>query len=93
MGVPVVTLSSDRFVSHVGESILANIGLSECVTNTEDAYIAKALSLAEDLPYLAELRKELRSRLLDSPLCDGPGFTRDLEGVYRTMWRAWCQSE
>ena len=93
MGVPVVNLHGDRFVSHVGQSILTNIGLGDCVVNSEDAYIAKAVALAADLPRLADLRRQLRSQLLNSPVCDGPGFTRDLESAYRTMWHTWCQTQ
>lgn len=91
MGVPLITLCGDRYVSHVGETILKNLDLTEYVTDSEEAYISKAIALASDLPRLAELRGELRNRLLNSPLCDGPGFTRDLEVVYRQMWEAWCQ--
>jgi predicted O-linked N-acetylglucosamine transferase (SPINDLY family) len=25
-----------------------------------------------------------------SPLMDGKGFARDMEAIYRQMWRAWC---
>jgi predicted O-linked N-acetylglucosamine transferase (SPINDLY family) len=25
-----------------------------------------------------------------SPLCDAGTFTRQLEAVYRAMWRRWC---
>jgi predicted O-linked N-acetylglucosamine transferase (SPINDLY family) len=93
MGVPVVTLRGDRYVGHMGETILKHLGLPECVTDSEDAYIAKAIDLASDLPRLAELRGGLRSRLLNSPLCDGPGFTRDLEAAYRRMWETWCRTQ
>jgi protein O-GlcNAc transferase len=93
MGIPVISLRGDRFLGRIGESILANIGLTECVADSEDAYIAKAIALASDLPRLAELRSSLRSRLLNSPLCDGPGFTRDLEAAYRRMWEAWCETQ
>jgi predicted O-linked N-acetylglucosamine transferase (SPINDLY family) len=93
MGVPVVSLRGDRFVSRTGETILTNIGLAECVADSEDAYIAKARALTADLPRLAELRSQLRSRLLNSPLCDGAGFTRDLEAAYRTMWKSWCLTQ
>ena len=93
MGVPVVTLSGDRFVSRMGESIMMNLGQEECVTHSEEAYIARAVALASDLPHLAALRAGLRDRLLNSPLCDGPGFTRDLEAAYRRMWQTWCQAQ
>lgn len=92
MGVPVVTLRGDRFVARMGESIMTNVGLEECVTATKDAYIAKAVALGSDLPRLAELRRGLRSQLLNSPLCDGPGFTSELESAYRRMWQTWCDA-
>lgn len=93
MGVPVISLRGNCFVSRIGETVLMNIGLKECVADSEDAYVAKALALAADLPRLAELRSRLRSRLLDSPLCDGAGFTRDLEAAFRAMWKSWCQTQ
>ena len=91
MGVPVITLRGNRFVGRIGESFLSTVGLGEFVADTRDAYVAKAVALASDLPRLAGLRQRLRDQLLNSPLCDGPGFTRDLEAAYRTMWEAWCQ--
>ena len=93
MGVPVVTLRGDRYVSHMGESIMMNLGLEECVTDSKDAYIAKAIALASDLPRLAALRSGMRTQLLGSPLCDGPGFSRDLETTYRKIWETWCRTQ
>ena len=93
MGVPVISLRGNQFVSHVGESILINAGLNGNVVDTEYAYITKAVELASDLPRLAEIRAGLRARLLKSPLCDGPGFTRDLEAAFRRAWEIWCQSQ
>ena len=93
MGVPVVSLRGNCFVSRIGESVLMNLGLKECVANTEDAYVAAAASLAADLPRLAGLRSQLRSLLLNSPVCDGAGFTRDLEAAFRAMWKSWCQTQ
>lgn len=90
MGVPVISLRGDRFVGRMGASILNAVGLGEFVADDEDDYIGKAKALAADVPRLAELRNGLRAQLLNSPLCDGPGFTRDLESVYRTMWKEWC---
>ena len=92
MGVPVISMRGDRFVSRMGASILSTVGLGEYVADNEEDYIAKATTLASDLTHLAELRIQLRAQLLNSPLCDGPGFTRDLESAYRTMWQAWCRT-
>ena len=93
MGVPVITLRGDRYVGHMGETILKHLGLEECIADNEDTYIARAIALASDLPRLTTLRNGLRQRLLESPLCDGPGFTRSLEAAYRQMWETWCQNQ
>ena len=92
MGVPVVSLRGRGFVSHVGESILANVGLGECVVDNEEKYLDKVKSLASDLPLLQDMRKSLRARLSASPLCNAPAFTRNLESLYRAMWRDWCRN-
>jgi predicted O-linked N-acetylglucosamine transferase (SPINDLY family) len=93
MGIPVVTLLGNHFVSRITATLLTNAGLKDCVTNNEEQYIAKAVSLASDLPRLGTLRQGLRSQLLNSVLCDGPGFTANLEAAYLRMWEAWCQTQ
>lgn len=93
MGVPVITMHGDHFVSCVGETLLRNMGFTEGVGDSEEDYVARAIALASDLPRLAELRSGLRDRLLNSPMCDGAGFTRDLEAAYRRAWEAWCRAQ
>ena len=56
MVVPVITLCGDRFVSRVGATILANIGLAECITESLSAYIDQSVALASDMSRLVELR-------------------------------------
>ena len=92
MGVPVITLSGDRFAGHMGETIMKNLDLYACVADSPEDYLEKAVALATDLPRLADLRSRLRERLLNSPLCDAPTFTRDLETLYRKLWMNWCQT-
>jgi hypothetical protein len=49
---------------------------------------AEAAALAADPAGLSDLRRLLRPRMAASPLCDGAGFTRDLELAFQTMWSA-----
>jgi predicted O-linked N-acetylglucosamine transferase (SPINDLY family) len=93
MGVPVVTLRGDRVVARMGASILARVGLTDLVAETSEAYIEKAVALANDLDRLTALRSGLRGRMRASPLCDAQGFARDMEAAYRDMWRRWCNAE
>ena len=48
------------------------------------------MALAKDLPALAALRGELRTRLAASPLLDAPAFAADVEAAYRALWQDWC---
>ncbi len=93
MGVPVLTLKGDRFISHVGESMLHSMGLADWIAENVDDYVAKAVRFSSDLDGLAALRQGLRQRLLASPLGDAPRFARNLETAFRGMWRIWCEKQ
>lgn len=94
MGVPVLTIAGDTVVSRQTVSALANIGLDkELAFSNVDDYVAGAVALANDPRRLAELRRELRPRMVASPLRQSEQFTRDLEALYRSMWQAWCRGE
>ena len=90
MGTPVLTLKGERYVSHMGESLVHSAGLDEWIAETPEDYVAKAKAFAADLPALAALRAGLRGQLLASPVCDAPRFAQNLEDALRGMWRQWC---
>jgi predicted O-linked N-acetylglucosamine transferase (SPINDLY family) len=92
MGVPVVTLAGPTMVSRWSASILTAVGLPELIAQTPDDYVAVAASLAADRPRLAVLRAGLRDRLAGSPICHGRQRTRQIERIYRAVWRRWCAS-
>jgi predicted O-linked N-acetylglucosamine transferase (SPINDLY family) len=92
MGVPVITLVGNTIVGRAGLSQLTNLHLTELIAGTAEQYIQIAMDLAGDRPRLAELRASLRQRMKDSPLMDAGRFARNIEAVYRTMWRTWCQA-
>jgi len=93
MGVPVIGLRGDRFVSRVGASLLTHAGLANFVTETPEQYIAKAVELAGKPDQLADLRRSLRSHLRNTPLYDGARFTAVLEECYVEIFRAWCAKQ
>ncbi len=90
MGVPVVTLAGTRWSGRMSATILKAVGLDDWIAPDLDAYVDRAVRAAGDLAGLAPLRQSLRARIEQSPFCDGPAFTRNLEAAYRTMWRDWC---
>lgn len=93
MGVPVLVRAGDRYVAHMGESILHNAGLSEWIAPDEAAYPQLGARLASDLPALATLRAGLRNRMLASPLFDAQRFARHFEQAVRGMWQIWCAAQ
>jgi predicted O-linked N-acetylglucosamine transferase (SPINDLY family) len=90
MGVPVLTLTGERSASRSAASILGALGLEEWITDSSEAYVARALQHAADVPRLTALRRTLRPRLQGSPLMDEGAFARDVEAAYRRLWREWC---
>ena len=92
LGVPVITLTGQTFVSRVGYMLLKTLGLEDLAAPDKDSYVEIAVALASDLERLAALRKELRDRFNASPLRDEAEFTRDIESAFQQMWRTWCAS-
>jgi len=92
MGVPVLSLCGVRPAGRNSAALLARVGLTDCVAQTPEQYVALALRLRDDLDRLAALRTTLRDRM-GATLCDSRRFTRQLEVAYRTMWRRWCSQQ
>jgi len=86
MGVPVITLEGQPHVSRASVSILHAIGLQECIAKTPDEYIDKAIQLSGDIPFLSQLRHQLRDLIRSSPLHQSQKFVIELEGIYHRMW-------
>lgn len=93
MGVPVITLTGKTCVSRRGVSHVTNVGYPELACENEAAYVRTAWELAADIPRLAKIRGDLRTRMLDSPMVNGRGYTRDLELAYREIWMGWCNRQ
>jgi len=91
MGVPTVTLVGETVVGRAGLCQAMNLGLPELVATTEEEFVDAACSLSKDLEHLSGLRQTLRARLEQSPLMDGPRFARNLEAIYRDVWRRYCE--
>ena len=86
MGVPVLTLKGNNFVSRCGESINLNLKMSDFIAKNKTEYISKALSLTEDINNLVEIRKALRQKALASPLFDTEKFGQDFGDLLNNVW-------
>ena len=93
MGLPVVTWPQSRPVSRQSQAFLTAIGRTEWVARDAANYVQIAASLAAGTDRLVALRRAQRARMAASPLCDGPRFARNLEEIYRAIWRAFAAGE
>ena len=77
MGVPVITLKGDKFISRCGYSINKNAGLNDFIADTKDDYISIALNSVtyNGIEKLKSYRKNLRSKIISSPLFDVQNFS------------------
>ncbi|MGC2166218.1 MAG: tetratricopeptide repeat protein [Gallionella sp.] len=87
MGVPVLTLLGDRFLSLTAKSVACYAGLPDWVAADKDDYVRKAAHYASNTPDLAALRVRLREQVLTSPLFDAPRFARNFEHALWEMWQ------
>ena len=89
-GVPVLAFAGDRWVSRISASLLRAAGLAEFVASDLEGFVVRAIALARDPDTPARLdavRRTLRDRLRAAPVCDVPGFARNLETIYFQLWQ------
>ena len=82
LGVPMLTLVGDAFISRVGLSLLSALGLEELAARSEAEFLALAVALANDHGQLAALRRSLSQKMRGSALMDAARCARELEALY-----------
>lgn len=92
MGVPVVALAGERILARQSAAMMHALGLDDFIAGDGEQYVAIAQHWSADIAALARLRRELRQRLLASPLGDGKRYAQSLEQIYARAWRDWCES-
>ena len=86
----IVLLAAWGAIGIAGLSFASNLNLLDWVAHEPAEFVQIATRFAGDPLHLQGLRAELRQRLRQSPLMDAAGFTRDLEALYRDVWRRFC---
>jgi len=85
MGVPVITLAGDHYVSRMSTAVLRGAGCDEWVADSEDAYVALACEHAARVHQLRADRAQWRQRLKQSPLGDAKSLMHSLEQAFTSM--------
>ena len=93
MGVPVVTLAGEHFVSRMGASFMHALGQPDWVAGDTAEYVAIGKRLAGACQHWRKNRAALRARMTASPLSDIKSWVAELEALYQRMWAAYCASD
>jgi len=85
MGVPIVTLIGNSFVSRLTVRQLACIGMTDWMADSKERYVQRAAEAAKDVAVLNALRPTIREKIKKSSLMDGKTLARDLEKLFLEM--------
>ena len=87
MGVPTLTLKGDIFLYKCGASINKNIKLDQFIANNKNEYVNKAGEISKNFQELSNIRKSIRKRLIESPVFDNMGLTKNLSKILVQKWK------
>jgi len=90
MGVPVITLSGNTYVSRMSTAVLHGAGLSEWCTDSETHYLELAVAQAERLEQLRSERPRWRQQVQVSPLGDAQDLMHNLERAFADLHQRCC---
>ncbi|MCR5558772.1 MAG: hypothetical protein K6F62_00225 [Schwartzia sp.] len=90
MGVPVITRKGNTHGSRYGATILENAGLPELVAKNDGDYVRKAVQIANSMEILEKFHSGLRNVVKKSRLMDGIPYMKDIEDLYRHLWKDYC---
>ncbi len=88
MGAPVVTMAGRSFASRVAASLLHAADMDSLITQTPDAYRARALDLIGNSAARQALRQKLGKTRDSIPLFDTPRFVRSFEETLVSYWES-----
>lgn len=88
MGVPVITLVGETHHERISYMVLKNININieDLVAFSEEEYIQKAVTLANNSDRITELHQIIPEALNRSILCDPERFAGQLESAYIEAW-------
>ena len=85
MGVPVLTMKGHNFNSRCGESININLEMENFIAENKDDYFNKAMSFQKEKNVIRNLGKNLREKVLKSPLFDMKSFAKSFEKIIQKI--------
>ena len=93
MGVPMITLKGNRYISHFGESINSNLNMPNWIAENYEDYILKAKKFSSDINELSKIRTNLRQNCLQSPVFDSKRLSKHFDLMLWKIWKDFLQKK
>ena len=90
MGVPTLTMGGDTIMSNYGAGMNRQFGLEGFTAGSVEAYVARAVELANDRASLAPIRARLRERVRNTACRSN---AREFGRWLSVLWRRHCLTE
>lgn len=90
MGVPVLTMRGNSFVSRMGQTFMTAVAMSEWVADSDEAFVQTAVRMASDRHALLAIKQSLRERLRQSPAGDMVRYAQNFATMLREVWQDHC---
>ncbi len=85
MGVPVITLTGNHYVSRMSTAVLRGAGMSDWCVKSSSAYLALARQQADRLAELRANRDRWRNQVIHNPLGDAADLMTHLEEAFVSL--------
>lgn len=85
MGVPVITLSGNHYVSRMSTAVLHGSDLDQLVASSEEMYLSLAIKYSQRIESLRHNRQQWRDYLIKSKAGDASGLMKSLEAAFSQM--------
>ena len=85
MGLPIITMAGESFVSRVAASILNQVNLKELIVENKEDYQNLAIDLANNKSKLENIKNNLKRSLKNTSLYNSKEFTKNLEDIYTNL--------
>ncbi|MBR0667970.1 tetratricopeptide repeat protein [Roseomonas hellenica] len=92
MGVPVLALAGDTYVSRSGIVLTHHVGLEGFVATTPEEFVARAAHWSDNLQELAAIRARLPGQM-DAAMRQSDLAARGFDAAFRAMWRRFCEGQ
>ena len=90
MGVPVLCLEGDTYVSRQGVMQNRCLGLEAFIAGDTGEFIEKAVQISNNADLLLQLRQNLRGMLQQSALMDYDGYAAEFKTMLNRWWAKRC---